>query len=157
MALFNYELFAAAFPRARVDLLVDGAPLVPPQNGLYCTWQSQWTMAVPDCADCALDLTKIAGHLRTTFPNRRFGLVSTTNDETIRLYFGYGLADLTPQTTALVEAHYSAEGSRAFLVQGVQHVLLGGIDTVVSPGGVTLRDWVEGFVAGDERWVVVRP
>jgi len=156
-AMLNHDLVTAAFPGARVDTLVDGSPFVQPQNYLYGTWRTQWAMTTPVCATCDMSFPALVGAVHAAHPTWRFGLITSTNDETIRLYFGYGLNDMTPQVNALVTGQYSGTNQHAFVVAGVQHVLLAGYRTVVGPGGVTLRAWVDAFVDGDAGFVTVRP
>jgi hypothetical protein len=159
-AVLDHDVYADRFAGARVDVFADGAPFVPPQNGLYGQWQTQWSLALPeDCAGCATDLAAVVGHRRATRPRDRFALVSTTNDEVIRNYFGYGVASLAGPINALLDAHYDdAPNARAFVVEGTEHVLLGGWETRTAPSGVTLRDWLGGFVDDDDdAWPTVRP
>ncbi|HEY4220858.1 MAG TPA: pectin acetylesterase-family hydrolase, partial [Myxococcota bacterium] len=150
-AILNDDLFVAAFLHARVDVLVDGAPFVAPQNGLYFTWQSQWTMALPACTNCDTDLSQIVQNLRTAQPDRRFALVTSSNDEVIRLFFGYGLNDMTPQVNALVAAQYQFDNSKAFELTSTQHVLLTGYHSIAG-----LKDFFDGWAANDARWATYR-
>ena len=157
-AMLNHDAFAAAFPEAQVHLLADGAPLVAPQNGLYGVWRNTWNMHLPEgCTECESEFAAVVRHLRTTGPARRFALVTTTNDEVIRTYFGYGLADLTPQVNALVDAEYVHDNAKAFVAAGTQHVLLGAYGTLSLPGGATLKSFVDAWAAGDDTWATARP
>jgi hypothetical protein len=159
-AMFDHDVFAARFPTARVDVLADGAPLVPPQNGLYGQWQTNWSLALPDgCVDCATDLDGVIRHLRNTRRADRFALVSTDNDEVVRNYFGYGGASLVGPVNALIDGEYvDAANARAFVIPGTAHVLLGAWETLAAPSGPTLREWLGGFVDDDDdRWPTVRP
>jgi hypothetical protein len=154
-AMLSYDVLADAFPDASVEVIVDGAPFVPPQSGLFFTWQSQWTMALPvDCVECETDFGAIVDHVGA---RTRMGLISTTNDDVIRAFFGYGIADMTPQVVALQNERYASDDAKAFVVTGQQHVLLGAYTTFASPGGVTLKDWFDGFIANDSRWQTVTP
>lgn len=156
-AVLDHDLYASAFSPRPVHVLADGSPFVPPQNGLYFTWQSQWNMQLPGCADCATSFGAVVEHVRASHPGMRFALITSTNDETIRSYFGYGLNDMTAQVNALVDASYTHTNGRAFVVAGTQHVLLGGYRTLVEPGGRSLKSWVDAFVAGSADWTLVRP
>ncbi|HSC85967.1 MAG TPA: pectin acetylesterase-family hydrolase, partial [Polyangiaceae bacterium] len=156
-ALFSYELVAAAFPEARVDVLVDGSPLIEPTGGLLGTWRSQWQAQQPDCAGCDTSLAAVAASLHAAHPDRRFALLTSQNDEVIRSYFGYGLTDITPQIDALAADEYDQAQAHAFVVPGTEHVLLGGYRTRSGPNGSLLRDFVDGWAHGDERFVTVRP
>ena len=105
----------------------------------------------------ATDDEKVVEHLRTSQPNRRFGLVTTTNDEVVRLFFGYGFNDLTPFVDALVTRQYSGDNAKAFELAGTQHVLLGGYQSVVAADGTTLKSFFDAWATGDATWNTVRP
>ncbi|MEZ4399751.1 MAG: pectin acetylesterase-family hydrolase [Kofleriaceae bacterium] len=160
-AMLDYDLFAAAFPAAEVHLLADGSAWLPTPQGEWATWQARWQAALPaGCADCATRPEAIIAHLRTAAPTRRFGLITTTNDEVIRAFFGYGVfGDITAQVGALVDRQYPAASANAhaYVEAGTQHVLLGGYRTRTGPGGVPLKQFVDGWFDGDAGFATVRP
>jgi len=152
-AVLNDDLVVAAFPAADVHVLADGAPFVQPQNGLYGTWQQQWALPPPDCEGCDTSFAKRFEARRLSDPQRRFALVTTTNDEVIRTYFGFGLADMTGAVTALVDEQHDSDNSHALVVTGVQHVLIGSYATSDSP----VRRFVVDWATDDPAWATVRP
>ncbi len=159
-AVLNVDLFDNAFPLAEIHVLVDGAPFVQPQNGLFGTWNNQWSMTLPPeaaCADCRSDFAAIVGHHHANMPGSRFALITTTGDETIRTYFGYGLDQprFTTEVNRVVDAHYLSAGHQAFVVDSTAHVLIGGY-TSFAAGGVTLRSFVDGWARGDAGFTTRR-
>jgi hypothetical protein len=138
---------------ATVHVLADGAPFVPPQNGLFGTWQAQWDLPIPaDCDGCDRTFSQLFERRRTGNPSRRFALLTTTNDEVIRTYFGYGVNDMTSQVNAIVDAQHTQANSHAFVVTGVQHVLIG---AYAQPG--PLRDFVKQWASGSVDWSTISP
>lgn len=152
-AILNDDLVVAAFPAADVHVLADGAPFVQPQNGLAGTWQSQWALPAPECPDCVTSFAKRFEARRLTNLQRRFALITTTNDEVIRTYFGFGVNDMTGAVTALVDAQHDTDNSHALVVTGIQHVLIGGYATPDSAVRRFVVDWAE----NDPAWATVRP
>lgn len=152
-AILNDDLVVAAFPAADVHVLADGAPFVQPQNGLYGTWQNQWSLPAPACDGCDTDFAKRFEARRLANPQRRFALITTTNDEVIRTYFGFGLNDMTGAVAALVDAQHDSDNSHALVVTGTQHVLVGGY---ASPDSV-VRDFVVDWAENDPDWRTIRP
>jgi len=113
-------------------------------------------MALPsDCPDCATDFGAVVEHVRAQ--GARVALSTTTNDDVIRTFFGFGIADMTPLVLSLQTQRYAGDDAKAFVVTGQQHVLLGAYTSLAAPSGVTLKDWFDGFVANDARWVSVAP
>ena len=152
-AVLNDDLMVEAFPNAIVHVLADGAPFVPPQNGLFGTWRTQWDLPIPaDCTTCDSDFSALFERRRTSDSSRRFALLTSTNDEVIRTYFGYGVNDMTGQVNAVVDAHHTAENAHAFVVTGIQHVLIG---AYAADG--PLRDFVQDWALGRPTWTTVRP
>jgi hypothetical protein len=70
---------------------------------------------------------------------------------------GYLAGDITPRVTDLVAEEHSHENSKAFIVPGQAHVLLGQYGTLVGPGDVTLKSWTDAFLNDAETWVTVQP
>ncbi|MHB8419376.1 MAG: pectin acetylesterase-family hydrolase [Myxococcales bacterium] len=100
-AMLNYDQVAAAFGSVPVNLLDDSGP---PMSSAYVpaclqtifgqTWGFGATLLAdcgsdcPDATDFALPYLK---HIVGTHPDRAFGLLDSTADQTIRLFYGFGL------------------------------------------------------------------
>lgn len=157
-AVLNLDTIAAAFPAAELHVLADGAPFVQPLNGLYGTWRTQWALDFDDaCVDCGTNFTKVWQDARTRYVDSRFSLLTSLNDETIRLYFGYGLQDITPQVNVLVDGDVAADNVNAFVVNGVQHVLLVNYATMKAADGLSLKTFVDSWATGAADWRTTRP
>lgn len=151
-SIMNAHLFDEAFSQ-NVDVLADGSPFIQPTT--YGAWIAQWDMALPeDCADCASDFSAV---LAAQMEGRRHGLITTTNDEVIRVFFGHGLNDISPRTLAVVDAHYGTSERHAWVVAGTEHVLLGGYATRRRASGASLREWTDAFFEGGEAYTTLIP
>ena len=152
-AVLDADLFDEAFEQ-EVAVLADGSPFIAPME--YGAWRNQWQMALPDgCAECT---TRFDAILEARLASgRRHGLVTTTNDEVIRAFFGYGLTDISSRVLTLVDARYAGPTTAAWVVSGSEHVLLGGYATRRHPSGVDLRSWTDAFFTGDPRFTTQIP
>ena len=72
-------------------------------------------------------------------------------------FLGYGDSNITTVTRATVDAHYDGANAKTFLINGNQHVLIGGYGTLVDSHGIALKDWVDGFLLNDSRWQSTKP
>lgn len=96
----NFVQVSDAFPGVAVDLVDDaGPPMRAPflATCLQEKWIDLWNLDqtfLPACQGQCTDPNKVFldnfQHLVTTHPDSRFGLVSSTGDETIRGFFGFG-------------------------------------------------------------------
>lgn len=158
-AQLNLHKFRAAFPDAETHVLSDCGPLVQPYGGRMGEMNAAWDLQSPEgCADCGTDLPKWFDHLRETSSGSRVGLLAYDADQTIHLFFGYPLGD-SYQTafTTFADDRFGGDATKAFILGGTQHVMLGGLMNVSSPDGVRLSEWVGGWVEGDQRWEQVAP
>lgn len=160
-AQLEYEAVAAAFPEAEVHLLADGAQLVPPAGTLWSTWKAAWRTPLPAaCAGCASDPQALVGHLATTHPDRRFGLLASMQDDVLRGYFGYDGPAFAAATAALLADHYAPRtNARWFALDTTRHTMLDLLMTTVGPAPdrVALADWVTAWRDGTGAWVNVGP
>jgi hypothetical protein len=151
----NLHRFTAAWPGRGVHMLQDGAPFVPVLVN-YATWQSAWSLQFPPgCTTCASDFSAVIDTVAIANPTSRIGLMTFDNDMTIRQYFGYTGSMVTATDTLLAE-RYDHANTKAFVVAGDTHTMLGMIGTLTGPGGVRLSDWVYQWVRGDAGWTTVR-
>jgi hypothetical protein len=60
-------------------------------------------------------------------------------------------------TMALVDDHYTAPLTKAFVMSGTSHTMLGQIATITGPDGTSLADWVNEWLTGDPAWATVKP
>ncbi len=173
----NYEQVSEAFCREDVVLLDDSGP---PQSAPYLAtclqdrWRALWGLdeTLPaDCTACAPDqggVTALASHIAETYPDGRFGLISSTEDSTISLFFAFGVDDCAdlggsdfPDTVKGTEAFKTglialrdevfdpAPNMTTYFIEGTQHTWIGraGWETT-SVGESLLVDWVSALVEG---------
>jgi hypothetical protein len=169
-AAFNYDRVASAFCPTPVTLLDDsGPPMADPYLApcLQKQWRKLWNLEgdIPaDCADCTLPngggIANYVHYLAKKWPESRVGLVSSTHDSVISLFFGYGQDDCTSQSplpggeyeSGLEElrADYLSKSNHwgTYFINSTTHtyLLTGFYSTTVN--GKALNDWVGDLVAG---------
>ncbi|PCC69375.1 Pectinacetylesterase [Nannocystis exedens] len=114
----HYDRIARAFPDARVTLLDDSGPPLANDVLAPCLqqqWSDLWGLedALPvDCDDCYPSegggLVNLARYLGEKHPKQRLGLVSSTQDVTIRFFFGYGEDECMPKTINVPAGDFEA-------------------------------------------------
>lgn len=155
-ATLNFHRFANAWTGSEVHLLQDSSPFIPWQAN-YGTLQAAWQLVFPPgCTDCATNFTSAWDAVVAAHPQSRMGLLTWDNDETIAAYFGYS-GPLMAATMALVDGHYTAPLTKAFVMSGTSHTMLGQIATIVGPDGTKLSDWVGQWLTGDPAWATIKP
>lgn len=168
----------------RVDVLNDSGPPLGPEYLTPCLQKHlaevwNWTGTIPEgCTECDLESGNVTEPLlRFATPyteHLRHGLISSTEDSVIKLFYSYGLNDCANLESALPptfpEGKYAeglldltqrifAEhpGARAFLVESTNHVWSMRSPGSVTSNGVVLRDWIEDFLNLDSDWENVTP
>lgn len=176
-ATLNYDRLQRAFGSVPVQLLDDSGPMFDAAFLRPCLqeqWRQAWNLdaAFPtDCLDCTGpqgDYVNLFGFLARKYPARRFGLISSTQDETFRFYFGF--SDLGENPDCSVSEPMSAEvfeeglaalrtrlaadpNFRFFSPQGEKHVyLLDESFSATQVEGVGLDSWLEGLASGSPGW-----
>jgi hypothetical protein len=160
----NYTLIRQSFPRAKVFLVDDAGPpfkrdALPPE--LRAAWAQAWNYdAVLDSIDPAVkeDFSALFPALARKFPEDRMVLLSSLQDETIRVYFQLtppafeaALRDLATTVVAPLPR------TRTFLTPGADHTLLTR-PAAQRSGGVGLLDWLQQMhTASDADWKSVQP
>lgn len=174
-ATINYEHVQRAFGDTPVHLLADSSPIFDEaylKPKLRDAWYARWGLArtLPaGCAACrAGKLHALPGYLARTYPNRRFGLISSRKDLIIRKYWGHGY---TPTKLLMPASDFEAgldqlvdkalapyKNWRVYYVPGVWHVFLNKVSLRrTEVGGVKLVDWVGALATGGPAWKNVRP
>jgi hypothetical protein len=160
-AQLSYHAFAEAFPDAELHVLSDSGQMIQPLQGRWGAMAESWSPQTPaGCEDCLEGLPQWIDHLVSSHPESRFGLLAYDRDAVIGVYFGYPLNDDTlPNSLGrLLDDTYAPAGhAAAFVLEGNQHVMLGGLGGVESPSGERLVDWVRAWAEGDDAWATVSP
>ena len=111
-ALLNYSMVQDAFGTVLVSVLNDSAPSFPdnPTSMPVClqkNWREIWGLNAafpPECTECQQadggGLDKLATFLFRKHPNATIGVVSSMQDEVIRLFYSSGLQNCANFTTA---------------------------------------------------------
>jgi Pectinacetylesterase len=185
-AILNYDRTQKVFGDTPVLLLDDSGP---PLGDMYLTpclqqlFRTTWNIdpALPaDCTECREPggggLTNVLGYLAGTYPDRRFGLVTSNRDGVVRSFFGYGYPDCVAGAIGnpMPEDAYAAgitelreqtlashTNFRVYTKDSGQHVWL-----LFEPGKVTprsdgtgehLSDWLSDMLDPDAQWGSVKP
>ena len=159
----NYDTARQYWPRTKMYLLDDsGPPLLGDdiRSNLKDAWFAAWGFDkwIGDlCNTCKDDLSAFIPILVKKYPNDRFALLSSEQDQTIR---GFYLMSGTQFQTAL----YSMATQRLdvtttfhyFFTSGQNHTMLGAIGTHTT-AGVNLKNWITQFETDDSAWKSAKP
>ncbi len=183
-AALNYDRIADAFPNTTVTLLDDSGP---PLSDAYLhaclqkQWRELWGFdeTLPEaCSGCfgpdGGGIYELAPYLADKHGDQKMALISSTADNVIRLFFGYGITEpnddpcgpsLIPQS---MEAWFFEDGLYDFrdnvldgspiwgsyFIDSTTHTWIGGdgfFSTEVD--GVKLHEWVTDLVEGNTAHV----
>ena len=102
-AALNFSMFQDSFGSVKVDALLDSGPPFADQYMPVCMqkrWRDTWGLndsLPPDCAECRSpdggELINFANFLIKKHPNARLAMISSMQDEVIRLFFSMGVKD----------------------------------------------------------------
>jgi hypothetical protein len=175
-AAVNFAQTQRAFGTTPVALLDDSGPpmsvdVFPPC--LQTLWRTVWgldkTMLAEcgdDCADPDKFIEDTFAHVRSEFPTMRGGLFSSTADQTIRAFAGYGWGggynvcrDIPSAVTATVyqtgltqlrdKVVAEGPGFGTYYITGSSHTILRNASFYTTQiGEVTIPQWIEGMLAG---------
>jgi len=133
-------------------------------------WRTTWGFDDSLLADCGADCPNpndysipFTLHIAKKFPDRMGGLIETTGDTVISLFYGYGTGDCTgnfltslpPETfsAGLLDYRATIQGIDAklgtYFISGTQHTwLAGGSIYTQTTGGVRMIDWITDIIEG---------
>ena len=177
-ALANYDQTQTMFGCVPVHMLDDSGPPMATdylrsclQEQTIALWGVVTPPDCPQCTDPALGgLVSIWSYVGAKYPNRRFGLLSTMEDMTIRQFYGYGYSPRCNFPQVMSGADYTAgledirdrvmapyDNMRTFYRPGTGHTFLGrGLGGPMA-GGVSLGAWIEQLLDDDPAWSHVGP
>lgn len=177
-AAYNYDRVAQAFCPRPVMLVDDSGP---PMSDEYLTpclqkrWRDLWGIdgTLPaTCPGCSGPdgggIVNYAAYLADRYPNARLGLVSTEQDDVIRLFYGFGENDcgnidgavpismsgqkFSEGLVELRDNHLSSSGAWAtYYAPGSTHTFLGGGGYTSSKvEDVLLTEWITTLLDGGD-------
>jgi hypothetical protein len=171
-SLLAFKKAKAAWPAAKGYLVDDsGPPLASIPTTTVAAWVAAWDLGTvvadvcgTDCATFPPTLANVLPRLAKDHPTDRFALLSSTQDEVIRTFFG-DVASLSPMAPQVFEAslrdlaaHIEDDTpatppgeTHAFLVRGTTHPMLDRPGAFVSEG-TPLLDWLRQQVEDDPAW-----
>ncbi|MCA9691774.1 MAG: hypothetical protein KC636_19370 [Myxococcales bacterium] len=183
-AAVNYDRIADAFPGIGVTLVDDSGPPMADAYMAAClqnTWRELWGLSdtfPPECTECFPQdgggISELAKYIGAKHASQRLGLISASEDNVIRLFFGYGYTGFndnngcdtlipTQQDPAFFEDGLydlrdnvigDAPTWGSFIINSQNHTWIGGggfYDTEVN--GVVLSDWVSDLIDGQASHV----
>jgi len=167
-SLHAFDLAKQTWPSSKGYLVDDsGPPLDEIPQATIDAWYQEWNMGdvvTPLCGiACKQDLSLVLGALSARYPSDRLALLTSTQDATIRFFFGDlstgaamnaqvfedGVRGLAASMEGLGEAH-------AFVVPGSSHTMLGSPGSFSSEG-VGLFEWLRRQVDDDPAWAAAIP
>ncbi len=159
-AQLNYPRVREAFPQAEVHVLADSGQMLSPKGTLLTDWVAAWNVTVPDtCVGCLADFTKYPAWLATTYPSSRFALLAYSEDNVLRQFFQYTVAEFNTRTDALLTEKYDPRANaRYYYLLGSDHTMMGAQFIVTSPppASVKLNDFITQWYTGSASWVNVK-
>lgn len=171
-AAYNFDRVQKTFGDVPVTLLDDSGP---PLSDTYLTpclqqqIREHWNLAATlpaDCAECNAEngggLVGFTTYLAAKYPDRRMGIIASTRDGVIRLFYGWGYPNCDNPVVPMAEATYADgiaelrdevlapyDNMSIYTIDSGLHVWLFE-DPVGSTrsGGVPLTDWIRDLVEG---------
>jgi hypothetical protein len=181
-ALYNYHLFADAFPGATVTLIDDSGPFFPlsatPQLGALVEFYSLAKTIAPGC-DVCIDksnpdvggLQNLVPHYAQTYPDARLAFISSRRDKTISGFYSIEQDAFEGFLDAVLANEYAQNPNfRSYVLESEGHVWLvgkpgsegaadhpGGKLSDVQSGGVGLDAFLQKQLDGAGDWADVAP
>jgi hypothetical protein len=177
-AALNYDQVAGAFTGVPITLLDDSGPLMSNtyiQPCLEQGWRTTWGLDSTVVAACGADCPDTSNfaiewmqHLAKKYPTAPLGLVDSTDDNTITVFYGFGAQNCTTLTvmtgptftagledirsTMATDTNFGAfifDGTaHTSIVQDYQRVAPANGDGGADAGTLVLEDWVTALVSG---------
>lgn len=146
-AALNMDRVQRAFPDARVDVLDDSGPPVPPDPARWNAWRVAWNVQFPEgCTGCERDISGVVRTLQSRYPTHRFGLISYTHDAVISTFMNVNAFQFWDTLRmAGAELPRTWPGARYFFIPGALHV------GMLAPTPSLLR-WMDAFAREDPSW-----
>ncbi len=165
-SLLAFDVASGKWPLAKGYLVDDsGPPLANIPTLELAAWSASWDLPgalSPICGpvDCLTDLSNVFPKLSSKYPSARMALLSSTQDATIRSFFGNMTAgDFEGGLRALaakIEDATDPGQTHAFIVTGTSHTMLPNPGAFTSQG-VGLVEWLTRQVDDQATWAAEIP
>ncbi len=169
----NYEQVQTAFGTIPVHVLNDSGAAMEEtylKPALQTQWDAAWGISKvfpSGCTDCKIgNIDAIYDYLATTYPKKRFALISSLADKTLRKFYGFGNSppkDLTADDwkkglNDIADNKLSKLSNwRVFFIDSDVHVFFTKTGLTTTTKGTQLSDWITAFNDDTDAWVDVRP
>jgi len=151
--MLNYHRFRAAFPgTTRIDILNDSGTPVEPTGSIWQNMQSAWNMTLPaSCVGCTTDPRNLLPYLAAQMgPTARFGLLTYTQDVTIRAFTGILIPQQYEAAVLALRPRFAAR-QKTFYVDGDSHVIIKQ-NPLPTAGSLPAATWLQRFATDDPAW-----
>ncbi|MCB9566092.1 MAG: hypothetical protein H6710_02555 [Myxococcales bacterium] len=173
---FNFIRFAKAFPKSEITFIDDSAPILADEYTAPClqqTWRDTWGLTEnlpPGCDACTGPdgggLTNLAAHIAAAVPRANLGLISSTRDATISIFYAFGVDDCSGVGTMpgsvfqeglfrYRDEELAPSGWGSYFIASNEHVWtqLNSDFFETDVAGVLLTDWVQDLLDGQASHV----
>lgn len=180
-AAFNFDQVAEAFGMGtRVTLMDDSGPLLGGSYLASCLqahFRQVWSLDQGPLADCPTCIDQEGAftegygqYLFNKYPSSNFAFISSSQDEVIRGFFGYGLFDCRDLLPGALPPAYPgsmyAEGlldardrilgpfdnAQIYIPDSTRHVWVTSPLWETTVDNVVLSDWLDAAIEGDANW-----
>jgi len=163
-ATIQYDRLRTALGPQASWLLDDSGPLLVGDGipaALRGAWYTSWQLASvvgPVCGDdCQDDLSLLYPKLAAKWPTDGMALLTSLQDQVIAAYLGKDATTMEAAVRALVTSVLTPAGTRAFVIAGATHTMLGAPLATPTSGDTTLSVWLVKMLTRDASWTTLLP
>jgi hypothetical protein len=150
-AALHRDTAAAAFPRARIDV-IDDSGVAFADAPAHDSWKAHLPAG---CGACATDFSRIFDSYATAHPTARFALLSYASDTVLPLYFAVTRQQFATDLAAFERRVAPLPNVKYFVVPGSNHVVMQ--NDAQASGGTALADWLLQMTGDDPAWTSDAP
>ncbi len=151
-AQLNFPRFAAAFPNAKIDSVVDSAQMLTPQGSLAQEFAQNWGVTVPsDCTGCLESYPSYVTYLLQKNPNANFALFASMRDAVLTPFLGFGInvQAFRDETANLLVTRYDPRPNGRYIARRwFRHGYLEGVKQITSNENKVSFEFLTAFLAG---------
>jgi Pectinacetylesterase len=151
-AQLNFPRFAAAFPNAKLDVVVDSAQMLTPQGSLAQEFAGNWGVTVPsDCTGCLQNYPSYVSYLLQKNPRSNFALFASMRDAVLTPFLGFGInvQAFRDETATLLVTRYDPQSNGRYIARRwFRHGYLEGVKQITSNENKVSFEFLTAFLAG---------